>query len=157
MVPSSGLKNTSGTSLGMDKLPQEMSDMKIRDDKVDDQHLLWLRHVMSFLYGNYLNIKVAYMTNETSHMNFYDWFDELLQEVEATVINGKGTEAGHIIVTTINGKNGQPKKVNIINEHKRSWGHRCCLFLYKKIFWVSRSYEGVGYLCWPFSKMDYNI
>ncbi|KAJ8511109.1 hypothetical protein OPV22_001543 [Ensete ventricosum] len=64
MVPSSGLKNTSDTSLGMDKLPEEMSDMTIRDDK----------------------------------------------EVEATVINGKGTEAGHIIVTTINGKNGQPKQ-----------------------------------------------
>ncbi|URE07873.1 hypothetical protein MUK42_20168 [Musa troglodytarum] len=64
MVPSSGLKNTSGTSVGVDKLPEEMSDMRIREDK----------------------------------------------EVEATVINGNGTETGHIIVTTINGKNGQPKQ-----------------------------------------------
>ncbi|THU56559.1 hypothetical protein C4D60_Mb11t18500 [Musa balbisiana] len=76
MVPSSGLKNTSSTSLGMDKLPQEMSDMKIRDDK----------------------------------------------EVEATVINGKGTEAGHIIVTTINGKNGQPKKT-VSYMAERAVGH----------------------------------
>ncbi|CAL9782525.1 unnamed protein product [Musa acuminata subsp. burmannicoides] len=76
MVPSSGLKNTSGTSLGMDKLPQEMSDMKIRDDK----------------------------------------------EVEATVINGKGTEAGHIIVTTINGKNGQPKQT-VSYMAERAVGH----------------------------------
>ncbi|XP_009384446.2 shaggy-related protein kinase alpha isoform X2 [Musa acuminata AAA Group] len=76
MVPSSGLKNTSGTSLGMDKLPQEMSDMKIRDDK----------------------------------------------EVEATVISGKGTEAGHIIVTTINGKNGQPKQT-VSYMAERAVGH----------------------------------
>ncbi|THU67276.1 hypothetical protein C4D60_Mb05t22960 [Musa balbisiana] len=65
MVPSSGLKNTSGTSVCVDKLPEEMSDMRIREDK----------------------------------------------EVEAaTVINGNGTETGHIIVTTINGKKGQPKQ-----------------------------------------------
>jgi len=33
-----------------------------------------------------------------------------MQEVEATIINGKGTETGHIIVTTTGGKNGQPKQ-----------------------------------------------
>ncbi|CDP17018.1 unnamed protein product [Coffea canephora] len=32
------------------------------------------------------------------------------KEMEATVINGNGTEAGHIIVTTVGGKNGQPKQ-----------------------------------------------
>lgn len=34
-----------------------------------------------------------------------------MQEMEATVVDGNGTEAGHIIVTTIGGKNGQPKQV----------------------------------------------
>jgi len=34
VVPSSGLKNTNGNNIGMDKLPEEMNDMKIRDDKV---------------------------------------------------------------------------------------------------------------------------
>lgn len=33
------------------------------------------------------------------------------QEIEATVVDGNGTETGHIIVTTIGGKNGQPKQV----------------------------------------------
>ena len=37
-----------------------------------------------------------------------------MQEVEATIINGKGTETGHIIVTTTGGKNGQPKQVSDI-------------------------------------------
>lgn len=36
-----------------------------------------------------------------------------MQEVEATIINGKGTETGHIIVTTTGGKNGQPKQVSV--------------------------------------------
>lgn len=35
-----------------------------------------------------------------------------LQEMEATVVDGNGTETGHIIVTTIGGRNGQPKQVN---------------------------------------------
>ena len=34
-----------------------------------------------------------------------------MQEMEATVVDGNGTETGHIIVTTIGGKNGQPKQV----------------------------------------------
>lgn len=41
------------------------------------------------------------------------WFqsDVWFQEVEATVVDGNGTETGHIIVTTIGGRNGQPKQV----------------------------------------------
>ena len=30
--------------------------------------------------------------------------------MKATVVDGNGTEKGHIIVTTIGGKNGQPKQ-----------------------------------------------
>lgn len=33
--------------------------------------------------------------------------------MEATVVDGNGTEAGHIIVTTIGGRNGQPKQVRL--------------------------------------------
>ncbi|KAF0919471.1 hypothetical protein E2562_029596 [Oryza meyeriana var. granulata] len=63
-VAPSGLKNSSSTSKGVEKLPDQLNDLKIRDDK----------------------------------------------EVEATIINGKGTETGHIIVTTTGGRNGQPKQ-----------------------------------------------
>lgn len=38
----------------------------------------------------------------------------IFQEMEATVVDGNGTETGHIIVTTIGGKNGQPKQVIIL-------------------------------------------
>jgi hypothetical protein len=31
--------------------------------------------------------------------------------MEATVVDGNGTETGHIISTTIGGHNGQPKQV----------------------------------------------
>ena len=34
VAPASGLRDTSGNSAGVDKLPNEMNDMKIRDDKV---------------------------------------------------------------------------------------------------------------------------
>ncbi|OIW13469.1 hypothetical protein TanjilG_22260 [Lupinus angustifolius] len=51
-------------SSDVDRLPEEMNDMKIRDDK----------------------------------------------EMEAIVIDGNGTETGHIIVTTIGGRNGEPKQ-----------------------------------------------
>ncbi|PIA60862.1 hypothetical protein AQUCO_00300407v1 [Aquilegia coerulea] len=64
MVPSSGMREPTGNAVGADRLPDEMNDMKIRDDK----------------------------------------------EMEATIVDGNGTETGHIIVTTIGGRNGQPKQ-----------------------------------------------
>lgn len=36
-----------------------------------------------------------------------------MQEIEAAVVDGNGAETGHIIVTTIGGKNGQPKQVSL--------------------------------------------
>ncbi|KAL8170400.1 hypothetical protein V2J09_022204 [Rumex salicifolius] len=64
VISASGLRERSGNTAAMDKLPQEMNDMKIRDDK----------------------------------------------EMESIVVEGNGTEAGHIIVTTIGGQDGQPKQ-----------------------------------------------
>ena len=34
LIPASGLREPSANTAAMDKLPQEMNDMKIRDDKV---------------------------------------------------------------------------------------------------------------------------
>ncbi|KAF1892069.1 hypothetical protein Lal_00036423 [Lupinus albus] len=64
VAPASGLTDMNASSVGVERLPDAMNDMKISDDK----------------------------------------------EMEATVVNGNGTETGHIIVTTIGGKNGQPKQ-----------------------------------------------
>ena len=65
VAPTSGLREASGHgAAAADRLPEEMNDMKIRDDR----------------------------------------------EMEATVVDGNGTETGHIIVTTIGGRNGQPKQ-----------------------------------------------
>ncbi|KAH9790764.1 Shaggy-related protein kinase epsilon [Citrus sinensis] len=36
------------------------------------------------------------------------------KEMEATVVDGNGTETGHIIVTTIGGRNGQPKQAKCL-------------------------------------------
>ncbi|THG16765.1 hypothetical protein TEA_026992 [Camellia sinensis var. sinensis] len=76
VAPISGLREPSGHTVGVDRLPEEMNDMKIRDDK----------------------------------------------EVEATVVDGNGTETGHIIVTTIGGRNGQPKQT-ISYMAERAVGH----------------------------------
>ncbi|XP_009629200.1 shaggy-related protein kinase NtK-1-like [Nicotiana tabacum] len=64
LAPTSGLRESSGHNAGVDRLPEEMNDMRIRDDK----------------------------------------------EMEAAIVDGNGTETGHIIVTTIGGRNGQPKQ-----------------------------------------------
>ncbi|XP_062144405.1 glycogen synthase kinase-3 homolog MsK-3-like [Alnus glutinosa] len=60
----SGLRGSTGNAVGVDKLLDEMKDMKIRGDK----------------------------------------------EIGTTVVDGKGTEVGHVIVTTISGKHGDPKQ-----------------------------------------------
>lgn len=36
VVAASGLREPSVNTVGVDKLPEEMNDMKIRDEKVDD-------------------------------------------------------------------------------------------------------------------------
>ncbi|KAH6819013.1 shaggy-related kinase 11 [Perilla frutescens var. frutescens] len=64
MAPTSDSRESGSHAVGVDNLPEEMNDMKIRDDK----------------------------------------------EMEATIVDGNGTETGHIIVTTIGGRNGQPKQ-----------------------------------------------
>ncbi|KAG0471947.1 hypothetical protein HPP92_016493 [Vanilla planifolia] len=68
VVPSSGINQSVGNNATADRLPEEMNDMKIRDDK----------------------------------------------DVEATVVDGNGTETGHIIVTTIGGRNGQSKQAKCL-------------------------------------------
>lgn len=40
-----------------------------------------------------------------------DKFDHGRKEITAAVVNGNGTETGHIISTTIGGRNGQPKQI----------------------------------------------
>ncbi|KAK4378810.1 hypothetical protein RND71_000672 [Anisodus tanguticus] len=64
LAPTSGLRESSAHNAGVDRLPEEMNDMRIRDDK----------------------------------------------EMEAAIVDGNGTETGHIIVTTIGGRNGQLKQ-----------------------------------------------
>ncbi|KAI3882674.1 hypothetical protein MKW92_007129 [Papaver armeniacum] len=75
--PTAGFKEPSSNTAGVDRLPEEMNEMKIRDDT----------------------------------------------EIEATVVDGTGTETGHIIVTTIGGRNGQPKQT-ISYMAERVVGHR---------------------------------
>ncbi|KAI3704796.1 hypothetical protein L1987_75025 [Smallanthus sonchifolius] len=66
------VEKVDGDSMFVDKLPKEINEMKIRDDKVE-------------------------------------------KEMEPTVVDGNGTETGHIIITTIGGRNGQPKQGTIEN------------------------------------------
>ncbi|KAD3068722.1 hypothetical protein E3N88_36602 [Mikania micrantha] len=64
VVPATGVREPSGNAVAAEKLPDEMNDMKIRDDR----------------------------------------------EMEPAIVDGNGAETGHIIVTTIGGRNGQPKQ-----------------------------------------------
>ena len=38
----------------------------------------------------------------------------IIQEMSAPVMDGNGTVTGHIISTTIGGKNGEPKQVSLL-------------------------------------------
>ncbi|GER55145.1 protein kinase superfamily protein [Striga asiatica] len=64
VAPPSGIRDPTRKNGGLDRLPDEMNEMKLKDDK----------------------------------------------DMEPAVVDGNGTETGHIIVTTIGGRNGQPKQ-----------------------------------------------
>eukprot|EP00850_Spirogloea_muscicola_P007422 SM000037S13557 [mRNA] locus=s37:603789:606690:+ [translate_table: standard] len=69
---------TSSGGGGVDALPREMHDMKIREEGA------------------------SAAAKADNHQDDKD--------LEATVIDGNGTETGHIITTTMGGRNGEPKK-----------------------------------------------
>ena len=47
-----------------------------------------------------------------------------LQDILLAIVDGMGTESGHIIATTIGGRNGQPKQVYLYCVHsENSLGH----------------------------------
>ena len=47
-----------------------------------------------------------------------------LQDIEPVIVDGMHAESGHIIATTIGGRNGQPKQVFLYCVHsENSLGH----------------------------------
>lgn len=44
------------------------------------------------------------------------WLVQLctMKDVEATMVSGNGTETGHVIATTVGGRNGKPKQVILL-------------------------------------------
>lgn len=54
IAPTSGLRAPNGNSVGVDRLPDEMNDMKIRDDKVD--HGVSLLHLFVFLFWSIVGL-----------------------------------------------------------------------------------------------------
>ncbi|XP_075492690.1 shaggy-related protein kinase alpha-like [Primulina tabacum] len=72
VAPTFDIRESGIHDVAVDRLPEEINDMKLRDDK----------------------------------------------EMEATVVNSNGTEIGHIIVTTVGGRNGHPKQtISYMAEH----------------------------------------
>ena len=103
-IMASGLRGSTGNSVGVDRLRDEMKDMKIGGDKVKDMSSSF--HSLSvFNRLHLINVSdLPLLAKWELHLIF-------LQEMEATVVDGNVAEAGHIIVTTISGKHGDPKQV----------------------------------------------
>ncbi|KAJ8436698.1 hypothetical protein Cgig2_027219 [Carnegiea gigantea] len=91
LAPSSGLRESSSNA--MDRLPEEMNGMEIRDDKVGHFSLVSGCMVLICL------LSVA------------DWIFKYFRTWNQRLLFGNGTETRHIIVMTIGGRNGQPKQV----------------------------------------------
>lgn len=59
-----------------------------------------------------------------------------MQDIEATVVSGNGTETGQIITTAIGGRDGQPKQVITLLLLHLYWflnSTFCALYLHKCI------------------------
>lgn len=89
----------SGNKCFADKLPDDINEMKIKDEKSEKVGFSWTCLFTFVLYFPFVDIF------------FFFWW----QEVEAAVADGNRTETGHIIVITIGGRKGQPKQVFEIN------------------------------------------
>lgn len=69
VVPASGLRDPSGNTVSVDKLPEEMNDMKIRDDKVNDMLMVV---VLLFLDD------IQYELHESNSIVYRKWKQLLL-------------------------------------------------------------------------------
>lgn len=64
VVAAYGLRDPGGHTVGVDRLPQEMNDMKIRDDKVTDTSCFWLlTSPLSFLLDYLLGVVTRKLLN----------------------------------------------------------------------------------------------
>lgn len=106
VVPVTVLRNSDRNCISVDTLPDEMNDMKIRDDEV--RFIIFFIPISLISYSDLGEKSIAFQpryVHETSVLM------STLQETEPAVVDGNGTEIGHIIVTTVGGGNGQPKQV----------------------------------------------
>ena len=101
-------------SSGVERLPKEMNTMKIKDDKVITRFRLFERESSVTVFVFYHAKQFYSDMKANSGIKSIFLMGKFLQEMEekATVVVGNVTEAGHIIATTIGGRNGEPKQVS---------------------------------------------
>jgi hypothetical protein len=98
----------------------------------------WLFHLLGVV--SYTTNPRLKLESSRTRCSFLD-----LQELEATVVDGNGTETGHIIATTIGGRNGQPKQVYLHLElcilvksiWERYYGQRSAFLVILSTIWSS--------------------
>jgi len=94
-----GFQNGTSSSSDADRLPNELGNMSIRDDKVISSPPN-VSSIIAFWWVLSLCLVLVLV-----------FVLETMQGVEDIVVNGNGAEPGHIIVTSIDGRNGQAKQV----------------------------------------------
>jgi hypothetical protein len=92
-----GFQNGTSSSSDADRLPNELGNMSLRDDKVISSPPN-VSSIIAFWQVLSLYLVLVFVL-------------ETMQDVEDIVVNGNGAEPGHIIVTSIDGRNGQAKQV----------------------------------------------
>jgi len=77
------------------------------------------------------------------------WFyrNFCVQDIEATVVSGNGTETGQIITTAIGGRDGQPKQVITL----------CLLHLYALFALVNDNLQTLTVVCYFNNLYNYNL
>lgn len=50
VLPVSGVREPSGNTVAVERLPDELNDMKIRDDRVSDLVLCYIYHLLIVVY-----------------------------------------------------------------------------------------------------------
>ncbi|KAJ8449197.1 hypothetical protein Cgig2_027199 [Carnegiea gigantea] len=112
LAPSSGLREFSSNAV--DRLPEEMNGMKIRDDKVG---------YFSLVSGCMVLICL---------LSVADWIFKYFRTWYQQLLFGNGTETRRIIVTTIGGRNGQPKPLVTWHSMSFNMDHlELCFWRYK--------------------------
>lgn len=122
-------KGVKASSSSVDWLTRDLVEMRIRDKVETDDERVSLA-LLIYFESHFHVCSIVFFSLKPYHE--LTLCEIMFQDSEPDIIDGAGTEPGHVIRTTVRGRNGQSRQVGLL--WRIDW-QRCCYLTLSKIFY----------------------